>query len=288
MTARLPMIFMVAVLMVSGPMTALAVDLLGWFRESPSCSTDPQHGHNTSIDFTEGMKATQIFHDPRTAALADAAARNASREMKAILKQGADPNARGEKGLTLLGWTLRRDSRDAFETLLDAGADATVPEHDLSRTPDADSGRTVVHYAAMNDDPIYLEMLLAHHVSPDVHTPEGVTPLVAAIMSDCDKHFHRLIAAHANVNTADTLGYTPLQDAVLSNSFQRALDLLNAGADPTARNKLGKTFQAYLHLTPERVLSKQGREVLAQIDGWLIAHHIPLEPRPDQHPASSR
>lgn len=198
--------------------------------------------------------------------------------MNALFKQGANPNARGMRGITMLGWTMRRGSREAFESLLDAGADATVSEHDTQQIPDRDNGRTVVHYAAMIEDPAFLEMLLAHHVSPDLRTSARDVPLEESILSDCDEQFHRLIAAHANLNAADEVGDTPLHLAVLSNSFERALDLLDAGADPTVRNSTGKTFQAYLHLTPERVLSEQGRERIARIESWLALHRVPIEP----------
>lgn len=281
--------FLIAIaLAAAAPTTASAGSLLSWFEPAPTCSTAPDHGRNSYIDFTAGKKAADVFHDPRTAALADAAARNATREMNAMLKQGANPNARGMRGVTMLGWTMRRGSRDAFETLLDAGADATVSEHDTTPTPDRDNGRTVVHYAAMIEDPAFLEMLLAHHVSPDLRTTAGDVPLEESILSDCDKQFHRLIAAHANVNAADRMGDTPLHLAVGTNSFERALDLLNAGANPVARNSTGKTFQIYLHMTPENVLSQQGRERIAKIDAWLTAHQVPIEPRFDSRTVPAR
>jgi hypothetical protein len=223
--------------------------------------------------------AAEVFRDARTAALAEAVARNATREVTALVKHGANPNARGEWGLTMLGWAMRRRSPDAFAALLDAGADATVSEHYPSTAMDRDAGRTVVHYAAMDENPAYLDMLLAHHVSVDVRTNAGDVPLVDAILSACDKHFHRLIAAHANVNAADSSGDTPLHVAAQTNSFERVIDLLNAGADPTMRDRIGNTFQIYLRMTPEKVLNTQARTLLAQTDSWLIQHHVPIERR---------
>jgi ankyrin repeat protein len=264
----------------NAPTVAAAGSLLSLFETAPTCSTSPYHSRNSYIDFTAGKKAAQVFHDPRDVALADAAARNSTREMTALLKHGANPNARGWQGVTMLGWTLRRGSHEAFAILLDAGADATVSEHDPDLTPNADNGRTVVHYAAWIEDPAFLDMLLAHHVSPDLRTSGGQVPLDESILADCDKQFHQLIAAHANLDSPDESGDTPLHLAVQTNSYERALDLLNAGADPTARNRIGKTFQAYLHMIPENVLSQQGRQRIADIESFLTQHHVPIEPRP--------
>jgi ankyrin repeat protein len=181
--------------------------------------------------------------------------------------------------VTMLGWTLRRGSRDAFGALLDAGADASLSEHNADPTPNADNGRTVLHYAAMIEDPAFLQMLLAHHVSPDLRASGGEVALDESILADCDKQFHQLIAAHANLNAPDEVGDTPLHIAVQTSSLERALDLLNAGANPTARNSTGKTFQTYLHMTPENVLSQPGKERIAKIENWLTQHQVPLEPR---------
>lgn len=239
----------------------------------PGCSTNPDHGANGWIDPTRGKRAGEIFKDPRTAALAAAVMRNDTAEITALLTEGIDVNIRGEGGVTLLDWALRREKPESFNLLLQAGADPASPGL---------ATRSAVHDAAIADDTSYMSMLVARHANLNVTTHDGETPLVLALVSGCDKQFHMLIAAGADVNVSDAVGNTSLHTAAMINQFGDALELLQAGANPLARNRTGITFQRYLHMTPESVLSAQGKAGIAKIHQWLNAHHIPVEARPHE------
>ena len=242
-------------------------------RSSAStCSDDPSHGAIEWIDYTKGKSAKELFRDPKVAALAVAAKRGDTTRMRALMNDGVDLNIQGVHGLTLLDWALRRGSRSAFDVLLAAGANSTAADSD---------GKTVVHDAAIADDTTYLAALLAHQADPNVGArDDGSTPLMAALMASCDRQFRMLVATKGvDLNRVDALGQTALLTAAQINAFARVLDLLEAGADPLARGRNGATFQKYLNMTPEHILSKESLERLTAIRAWLSEHQVPIEPR---------
>lgn len=217
---------------------------------------------------TRPVAAHEVFADPQVAALADAVAQGDAPRVHA-LAPAVDLSARGDKQVTLLQWAVLNRSLAGMKALLDAGADPRQTGMD---------GDTVVHTAAMADDPTYLAELLARHVDPDLpNAGNGAGPLRAALMGDRETQFRALLAAGANPNRADRLGNTPLHVAGQINEPARALDLLEAGADPAARNAQGVTFQRYLFMTKPALLNAETRRRREAVEAWLAAHGIALE-----------
>ncbi len=215
------------------------------------------------------VDAKLVFPDPDAAALAEAAAAGDSARIRQLVQAGADPNARGDKGVNLLQWALLNRSSAGLAGLLTAGADPGAADS---------SGITVMHYAAMANDPAYLEVLLAHRADPNA--PNGVTratPLMSALMGDRKVQFRALLAGGAKPDLADRFGNTSLHVAAKINAHERVLDLLEAGADPAARNRQGLTFQGYLTTTPPGMLSEDGRRQREAIAAWLRDHGVPSE-----------
>ncbi|HWL84976.1 MAG TPA: hypothetical protein VNO21_04205, partial [Polyangiaceae bacterium] len=81
----------------------------------------------------------------------------------------------------------------------------------------------------------------------------------------------------ANPSAADQLGNTALHVAGQINAGQYALDLLDAGADPSSVNRQGVTFQRYLFMTPEDILTDDARRQRGAVRTWLRAHAVPVE-----------
>jgi uncharacterized protein len=216
----------------------------------------------------QGFDIHEIFPDPRMAELAEAVAAGDDARVRS-LAVGADLSYRGDKHVTLLQWALLNKRLDSMRALLDAGADPLQPGMD---------GDTVVHTAAMANDASYLTELLGRRVNPNVpNATTGAGPLRSALMGERDEQFRALLAAGADPDMPDRMGNTPLHVAGQINEPARALDLLNAGADPLARNAQGATFQRYLFMTRAALLNAETRRDREAVEAWLKAHGIPFE-----------
>jgi len=212
--------------------------------------------------------ADRVFSDPAAAGIAEAAADCDVSRMKVAIAAGGDPSAVGDRQTSLLQWTMLMQCKPGMDALLDAGADSSHTD---------DTGATVMEDAARADDPDYLDILLAHHVDPNTLNPRtGNTPLIQSILGNRDAQFHKLLAAGADVNLGT--GYaTPLSVAAKINDYDRILDLLAAGADPSAHDKLGRTFQRWLNVTPENILTSDAKQQRAKVLAWLRDHDVPIE-----------
>ena len=217
---------------------------------------------------TDAVDARIVFADPRTAALAEAVADGDVARIRTLAPE-VDLSTRGDKNVTLLQWAVLNRSLAGMKALLDAGADPSQTGLD---------GDTVVHLAAMANDAAYLSELLSRGIDPNVRNAEsGAGPLRAALMGERDEQFRALLAAGADPDLADRMGNTPLHVAGQINEPQRALDLLNAGADPMARNAQGVTFQRYLFMTRAALLNAETRRSREAVEAWLTTHDIELE-----------
>ncbi|MGW5381345.1 ankyrin repeat domain-containing protein [Nocardia sp. NPDC003963] len=203
----------------------------------------------------------------RDAAAAIAAGEDA--RLARLLASGTAPNAAGAEGVTLLHWAVSNRAAGACAILLEAGADPLRPD---------DGGDTPLHYAAVSDDSACLTAISAGPVDPDVINPQtGRTPLLDAVLNQRGANTRALLAGAANPDIADHTGETPLHIAAELDEYGIVLDLLRAGADPSAVNAQGATFQRYLFMMPAALRPVAVRQVLDEIVGWLGEHGVPLE-----------
>lgn len=214
------------------------------------------------------VDAHKVFSDPKVAELAQAAADGDAARVHELAKRGVDVNAHGDKNVNLLEWALLNKNPKGFEALLDAGAKPEEP---------AVGGDPVIYMACIANDPVYLEILLKHGVDPSA--PRGThdqTPLMTAAGPNTDAQFQMLLKAGADPNRKNRMGDTALH-AAAGAGYAHVLQLLEAGANPRAVNAQGVTFQKYLRMTPQHLLTAQAMQQLAQIDAWLRAHDVPVE-----------
>ena len=97
------------------------------------------------------MDANLVYADPAVAELATAAQDGSRLKVAALAAAGVDKNARGDKGINLLQWSILHQSNDGLDALLKAGADPAIQDA---------SGSTAMHFAAGTSDPSFLATLL--------------------------------------------------------------------------------------------------------------------------------
>ncbi len=219
------------------------------------------------------VDASKVYIDEGVIKLAKAVQKGKTKQIKALIAEGVDPNARTEKeGYNLLIWALLNRSKKGLVALLEAGADPAVPNNE---------GRTILHMAAMANDPSYLTLLLEHGVDPNLRGKAGRSALWDAIGEE--EQFKALLAAGADPNARSnpvregSLGDTILHYAASTDSYERVLDLLAVGADPNAHDGRGDTFQPSLFMMSEEIMTAEGKAEREQIRTWLRERNIPVE-----------
>ncbi|MET0328498.1 MAG: ankyrin repeat domain-containing protein [Luteimonas sp.] len=185
---------------------------------------------------------------------------------------GAHPDATDAQGSPPLQAAILRGDRRAFQALLDAGADPTTA---------ATNGNTAMHVAAMQSDARYLEALLAGGAAVDTPNAKNrETPLFNALEARNDTHIRVLLDAGAAVDATDAFGATLLHKAARINATAWVVRFLEAGTDPTARDRTGNTFQPSFFRARDAVLSTDARRDRETVREWLLARGIPVEDRP--------
>jgi ankyrin repeat protein len=201
----------------------------------PSCSTIIADG---TWHHKFKWKATDYFSTPLEVALCNAIEANDLGEMRRLIKQGADVNARGKDNMTPLLWAFPDNKVERFKILLENGADPNVEvESDLNTRRIIIPGDSITHLSARTTFPEQFLLVMKHGGDPNlVHRRIQATPLHAVIeslASDKSERIQLLIDAGADLEHL-SLGATPAMHAAGSGQFGIALQLVEAGADYSA------------------------------------------------------
>ncbi len=191
-----------------------------------------------------------------------------------------------EDGIPLLAWPLRARNLDGLRALLKNGADPNARMY-----KDVDGRRigynNAMVYAAKLDDPRFLELLLEHGGDPNTRSSNNETLMYLAFLSGNQwKNVQLLIEKGANINSPNHAA----DDTILSSytsrgGFDSAYWLLEHGADPTlelaplpgsdqsARQLMVEDI--YWEITTPDLLPWQKK-----CQQWLVERNIPRPPMP--------
>jgi len=170
------------------------------------------------------MNAEEFFKQRDQLALARAAAEGRTAEMDELLSRGAKINYQGVDGMTALIWAVGHRSKEGMSWLLTHGADPNLVY--------ARDGNSCVSIAAMDEDPRFLEQILARGGNPNYRNPINKhTPLMNAVVLVHPDNGKALLAAGADPNTFDYRGFPAVFNAAANQRYEMVYDLLEAGAD---------------------------------------------------------
>lgn len=166
-------------------------------------------------------------------AVAEAAMNGDVAVMYALLKRGADPNARGAFGTPPLHWRVRVDDLDGVRRLLKAGAD---PNGLTER------GVSALTLAIANGNPEMVGLLLKAGADPNHAEPTGETHLMMAAQVGVLAVVEQLLEHDSNVNVRDPhFGQTALMFAARAGHADVVSALLTRGANPNVATNVGET-----------------------------------------------
>lgn len=157
-------------------------------------------------------------------------ARSIEREnLRASDLDGIDLNAVGKKGMTLLMWSIAKQSYSSVETLLVAGA-----------SPNITTTYNAIWMASILEDASYLRLLLSyggHRESLDSKTNRTV--IFEAALHRRVENIKLLQMSGSNMNHQDLSGNTVLSYAISFKAYNVALELLDMGVDPLLEDRWG-------------------------------------------------
>ena len=203
----------------------------------------------------KGEARVNTANDYGATALYVAAARADADLLERLLRAGADPNAGLLSGETPLMIASNRGRLDAAELLLEYAANPNAKERS--------GGQTALMWAAAEQHPKVVDLLIKHKADVNARSASGSTPLMFAARQGNAFIADQLIKGGARVNDAMTKsGLTPLMMASIGGFEELARILLDHGADADAVDTSGK---AVLHhavtYTPSAAIL---RELLAR------------------------
>jgi ankyrin repeat protein len=173
--------------------------------------------------------------------------------------------AASDTNTTVVKWLLANKAQvDIFSAIClgDANRVAEILKDDSSainaKRAGYDSGSFPLHWAALKNQAVIAEMLLARGADVNATSDTLATPLHDAVAFGHNGQVGmvRVLLAHgANINAKSNYGETPLHEAIWNQDLQMVTLLLNSNANVNAVMEAGHaddTRQTPLHYAAER------------------------------------
>jgi ankyrin repeat protein len=191
------------------------------------------HSHWGASAVVTLLLACPACHRTESASeLHTAAEANDLERLRKLLSQGADVNARDNRGWTPLHVAVSASNRAAAELLLAQGANVEA------RTS---TGRSALHFCAIDGEASWIPLLVLHKGDVNAADDLGMTPLHLACQHGNRDGALALLEHNADVHRRDSSGRTPLHWAARRDDVDIVRALLSQGADADARDYEGMT-----------------------------------------------
>jgi len=195
-----------------------------------------------------GKTAADVFKDPQTLALVQAACDGNLAKINKLVKHGANVNATGYHDTSVLAWIMLCKNYAGVEKLLKLGAN---PNYKM------EGGMSPMWLAAGSSDPHLLSLLLAHGGDPNIWA-EGNNALMIAMEQGRMQNFQLLLNHGADINAHDKGGNSVADYAAALAKFGVVEELLKRGysydLDGLARGISGRVVAPNLAAEKQHVL----------------------------------
>ncbi len=217
----------------SRPLLAVLLLMLAACFQLPAPPSESRYGDLSKEPWFPG--------NPQAQALALAAEHGDAKEIRRLIKdEGVNPDTLfTEDGMPLVAWPVFTGNPAGLKAMLENGADpnARVPMPLVVRYKDGSVGtyykNNAMVWAAKADDPIYLKLLLDHGGDPNTRNSNDETLLKQArLMGDQWENVKLLVERGADVN-AKSQTSTVVEMYAGLGAFMQAHWLLEHGATPT-------------------------------------------------------
>jgi uncharacterized protein len=219
-------------------------------------------------DYDRTLHGADDFTDPGTRKIAAAIADGDTAVLRELAATGADFNARGPNGDTILTFAIMYWP-EHVPLLVELGADPN-----LGTGP----GTGPLFRAAVTGAAGAVEALLRAGANPDVTDDRG-TPVIFHTLKLQDPAIFDLLLSHgADIRGRDDRGYTLLMAAAWHRHWRRARLLLERGVDPAATSRYDdsvKTILETAHMDEEDLADPEYQALVAS----LAERGVRLAPR---------
>jgi len=179
----------------------------------------------TSVDSRDALGSTPLL---------EAAWTGEAEIAEFLISQGADVNGHhGESGATPLQYAVLTGRTKMTKLLLDAGAKLDGEYRD---------GQSLLHVAAARGYAPIIDLLVSSNADVEALDANGNTPLDSAVLHNQPFALAALLKDHASASYVHPLdGRGALHEACMRGFAQMIQPLVDAGADPTLRDRFGQT-----------------------------------------------
>lgn len=177
-----------------------------------------------------GNDREPMYAEGKQAALITAAARNDIKQLEALLKAGANPNAVANQwGENPLMHAVLHGNVEMTRMLLEAGANPDMKGR----------GFTPLGMASLLGHTQVVRLLLKAGADVDKKSDDGNTPIIAATIMNRLAVVQALLSHHADTTIWNREGRTSLSIAAQENRPDLVALLLRAGVDPNVKDRNG-------------------------------------------------
>ena len=240
----------------------------------------------------ERAAAARAFDDPRAQALAVAAATGDADAVRRLMKgEGVDPDVifwGRDGGTPMLAWPIYRGNPDGLRAMLENGADPNVAKAYETGDRGIRNSANAMVWAAGQDDPLYLQILLDHGGDPDTRNANNEALLFHAFIKQNQwRNVRLLVERGAEIDAQVSPGSTIVSKYAVRGGFEMTHWLLEHGADPTLDYSYSRPVRSLDSHTIRAIFWHPGNpddpswQIACQ--RWLLARGIARPPMPEQY-----